>query len=102
MQKGGDPYGKKPLSRRTEVLSIMITFSLCISRKNTYDGVESEMPSEEAASYLLSADTVTDVTYVLGEYKTAEETEKAKSELIAWLQSEAFGVYSMAESKGEV
>ena len=67
--------------------------------ENTYDGVESEMPSEEAASYLLSADTVTDVTYVLGEYKTAE---KAKSELIAWLQSEAFGVYSMAESKGEV
>ena len=70
--------------------------------ENTYDGVESEMPSEEAASYLLSADTVTDVTYVLGEYKTAEETEKAKSELIAWLQREAFGVYSMAESKGEV
>mgnify|MGYP004595546431 CR=1 FL=1 len=68
----------------------------------TYDGVESEMPSEEAASYLLSADTVTDVTYVLGEYKTAEETEKAKSELIAWLQREAFGVYSMAENKGEV
>lgn len=71
--------------------------------ENTYDGMESEMPSEEAAaSYLLSADTVTDVTYVLGEYKTAEETEKAKSELIAWLQREAFGVYSMAESKGEV
>ena len=61
--------------------------------ENTYDGVESEMPS---------ADTVTDVTYVLGEYRTAEETEKAKSELIAWLQREAFGVYSMAESKGEV
>ena len=70
--------------------------------ENTYDGVESEMPSEEVASYLLSADTVTDVTYVLVEYKTAEETEKAKSELIAWLQREAFGVYSMAESKGEV
>lgn len=70
--------------------------------ENTYYGMESEMPSEEAASYLLSADTVTDVTCVLGEYKTAEETEKAKSELIAWLQREAFGVYSMAESKGEV
>ena len=71
--------------------------------ENTYDGMESEMPSEEAvASYLLSADTVTDVTYVLGEYKTAEKTEKAKSELIAWLQREAFGVYSMAENKGEV
>ena len=67
--------------------------------ENTYDGMESEMPSEEAASYLLSADTVTDVTYVLGEYKTAEETEKAKSELIADRKSTRLNSSHSAKSR---
>ena len=45
---------------------------------------------------------IIDVTYVFGEYKTAEETEKAKSELIAWLHREVFGIYSMTKSKEEM
>lgn len=63
-----------------------------------------ENPDDETdkTTYLLSADVVAKVTYVLGEYDTEEEAESAKTKLIEWLQCETYGVYSMNGSEGDV
>lgn len=55
----------------------------------------------EEPTFLLSAETISDVIYVLGEYRTEEDAEIAKLKLIEWLRCEVFGVYSMSENKGD-
>lgn len=55
----------------------------------------------ESLTYLLCADTVQDITYVLGEYDTEDEVLNARNALVKWLDKEMFGVYRVAENEGD-
>ncbi len=54
---------------------------------------------EDKEVYLLLADTITGMNYVLGEYDTFEEAEDAKHRLVEWLQCEMYGVYDMKKEE---
>lgn len=62
----------------------------------------SELETEEFEDkdvYLLLADTITGMNYVLGEYDTLEEAEIARNKLVEWLQHEMYGVYDMKKEE---
>ena len=54
---------------------------------------------EDKDVYLLLADTITGMNYVLGEYDTLEEAEIARNKLVEWLQHEMYGVYDMKKEE---
>lgn len=55
----------------------------------------------ESLTYILCADTVWDITYVLGEYDTEDDALNAKNELVKWLNKEMFCVYSVSHNEGD-
>ncbi len=67
----------------------------------TDDNLIENLDKTESLTYLLCADTVQDITYVLGEYDTEEEAIKARNDLVKWLDKEMFGVYTVAENEGD-
>lgn len=67
----------------------------------TDDNLVQNPDGTESLTYILCADTVWDITYVLGEYDTEDEALNAKSELVKWLNKEMFGVYSVSRNEGD-
>ncbi len=67
----------------------------------TDDNLIENLDGTESLTYLLCADTVQNITYVLGEYDTEEEAIKARNDLVKWLDKEMFGVYTVAENEGD-
>lgn len=57
--------------------------------------------SDDGDVYGLIATDTGNSIYVLGTYQTENMAVMAEKRLIDWLNSEAFGVYSMAENGGE-
>lgn len=57
--------------------------------------------SDDGDVYGLIATDTGNSIYVLGTYQTENMAVMAEKRLIDWLNSEAFGVYSMTENGGE-
>lgn len=67
----------------------------------TDDNLVENPDGTESLTYILCADTVRDITYVLGEYDTENEALNARNNLVKWLDKETFGIYRVAENEGD-
>jgi hypothetical protein len=59
--------------------------------------IEDDEDGNEYVAHCLYAETISEIMYVLGEFDSEEEAVNARNKLVNWLNSEAFGVYSMTE-----
>lgn len=66
----------------------------------TDDNLVQNPDGTESLTYILCADTIQDITYVLGEYDTEDEVLNARNALVKWLNKEMFGVYNVSQNEG--
>ena len=67
----------------------------------TDDNLVENSDGTESLTYLICADTIQDITYVLGEYDTEHEVLNARNDLVKWLDKEMFGVYNVSQNEGD-